>query len=87
MARITSDRAPPQAVGLSCGQIKAGAPCRGERTAKYNQVGHTVSTSPLLVCAVGHSPKRSVLHSPRGPGLTVSARAAAAAAHRGAAER
>lgn len=26
------------AVGLSCGQIKAGAPCRGERTAKYNQL-------------------------------------------------
>jgi enolase len=25
------------AVGLGCGQIKAGAPCRGERTAKYNQ--------------------------------------------------
>ena len=26
------------AVGLSCGQIKSGAPCRGERTAKYNQL-------------------------------------------------
>lgn len=26
------------AVGLSSGQIKAGAPCRGERLAKYNQV-------------------------------------------------
>lgn len=26
------------AVGLSSGQIKAGAPCRGERTAKYNQL-------------------------------------------------
>lgn len=26
------------AVGLGCGQIKAGAPCRGERTAKYNQL-------------------------------------------------
>jgi enolase len=26
------------AVGLSCGQIKTGAPCRGERTAKYNQL-------------------------------------------------
>lgn len=25
-------------VGLSTGQIKAGAPCRGERLAKYNQV-------------------------------------------------
>jgi len=26
------------AVGLGCGQLKAGAPCRGERTAKYNQL-------------------------------------------------
>ncbi len=26
------------AVALSCGQIKAGAPCRGERTAKYNRL-------------------------------------------------
>jgi enolase len=26
------------AVGISCGQIKSGAPARGERTAKYNQL-------------------------------------------------
>ncbi|GJE54851.1 phosphopyruvate hydratase [Methylobacterium thuringiense] len=26
------------AVGLGCGQIKAGAPCRGERLAKYNRL-------------------------------------------------
>ena len=26
------------AVGLGCGMIKAGAPCRGERVAKYNQL-------------------------------------------------
>lgn len=26
------------AVGLSAGQFKAGAPCRSERTAKYNQI-------------------------------------------------
>lgn len=26
------------AVGLACGQIKAGAPCRSERLAKYNQL-------------------------------------------------
>ena len=26
------------AVGLGCGQIKAGAPCRSERNAKYNQL-------------------------------------------------
>ncbi len=25
-------------VGLGCGQIKSGAPCRGERTAKYNRL-------------------------------------------------
>ncbi len=26
------------AVGIGCGQIKTGAPCRGERTAKYNRL-------------------------------------------------
>ncbi|MFH0927330.1 MAG: phosphopyruvate hydratase, partial [Candidatus Micrarchaeota archaeon] len=26
------------AVGINAGQIKAGAPCRGERTAKYNRL-------------------------------------------------
>ena len=26
------------AVGLACGQIKTGAPCRSERNAKYNQL-------------------------------------------------
>lgn len=26
------------AVALNCGQIKTGAPCRGERTAKYNEL-------------------------------------------------
>jgi len=26
------------AVGIGCGQIKAGAPCRGERLAKYNRI-------------------------------------------------
>lgn len=31
------------AVGLGCGQIKAGAPCRGERTAKYNRLLHIES--------------------------------------------
>ena len=25
-------------VALDCGQIKSGAPCRGERTSKYNQL-------------------------------------------------
>ncbi|MGB9623208.1 MAG: phosphopyruvate hydratase, partial [Candidatus Bathyarchaeia archaeon] len=26
------------AVAIRCGQIKSGAPCRGERTAKYNRL-------------------------------------------------
>jgi enolase len=26
------------AVALNCGQIKTGAPCRGERTVKYNRL-------------------------------------------------
>jgi enolase len=26
------------AVATNCGQIKTGAPCRGERTAKYNEL-------------------------------------------------
>lgn len=33
------------AVGLATGQIKAGAPCRGERVAKYNQV-------PLIIISI-----------------------------------
>lgn len=31
-------------VGLASGQIKAGAPCRGERLAKYNQVCFLIIT-------------------------------------------
>ncbi len=31
------------AVGLSCGMIKAGAPCRGERLAKYNRLAEIES--------------------------------------------
>lgn len=30
------------AVGLGAGQMKSGAPCRGERLAKYNQVRNFV---------------------------------------------
>jgi len=25
-------------IGLGCGQIKSGAPCRGERVSKYNRL-------------------------------------------------
>lgn len=39
------------AVGLSTGQIKAGAPCRGERLAKYNQVNfYTQLLCPPFLC-------------------------------------
>lgn len=36
-------------VGLAAGQIKAGAPCRGERLAKYNQV-HFYLRLTLVFC-------------------------------------
>lgn len=47
-------------VGLSTGQIKAGAPCRGERLAKYNQVcfhTHVIISSILLFlsCFTAHN--------------------------------
>ncbi|MBI1968511.1 phosphopyruvate hydratase [Candidatus Woesearchaeota archaeon] len=32
------------AVGIGCGQLKAGAPCRGERTAKYNRLLRILDT-------------------------------------------
>lgn len=35
-------------VGLATGVIKAGAPCRGERTMKYNQVCGSFSKYSLL---------------------------------------
>ena len=45
------------AVALGCGQIKIGAPCRGERTAKYNRLlqieEHLGKKSP--VCAISPS--------------------------------
>ncbi|MFH1107097.1 MAG: phosphopyruvate hydratase [Candidatus Micrarchaeota archaeon] len=34
------------AVGIGCGQVKLGAPCRGERTAKYNQLLRIEETMP-----------------------------------------
>jgi enolase len=36
------------AVGTGCGQIKAGAPARGERVAKYNRLLHIQDTAPSL---------------------------------------
>ncbi len=37
------------AVAAGCGQIKAGAPARGERVAKYNRLLEISSTTPGLV--------------------------------------
>ena len=36
------------AVGSGCGQIKAGAPARGERVAKYNRLLEIASAAPDL---------------------------------------
>ena len=37
------------AVGLATGQVKAGAPCRGERLAKYNQVGPFLINKKIIL--------------------------------------
>jgi enolase len=34
------------AVASSCGQIKSGAPARGERVAKYNRLAEIASAAP-----------------------------------------
>ena len=36
------------AVGTGCGQLKAGAPARGERVAKYNRLLEIARTNPEL---------------------------------------
>jgi enolase len=36
------------AAGLGCGQIKAGAPARGERVAKYNRLMSIAAADPAL---------------------------------------
>ena len=36
------------AVGTGCGQIKTGAPARGERVAKYNRLLEIADTNPAL---------------------------------------
>lgn len=36
------------AVGTGCGQIKSGAPARGERVAKYNRLVEIADTDPSL---------------------------------------
>jgi enolase len=36
------------AVGTGCGQIKTGAPARGERVAKYNRLAEIAAAMPSL---------------------------------------
>jgi len=36
------------AVGSGCGQLKSGAPARGERVAKYNRLLEIAATEPSL---------------------------------------
>ena len=47
-------------MGLSCGQIKTGAPCRGERIAKYNQLLRIEAGNPIKTLPPRITPKRSV---------------------------
>lgn len=56
------------AVGTSAGQIKAGAPCRGERIAKYNRLMHIEEELGGDALYAGHAPfARQALHSRRSP--------------------
>ena len=41
------------AVGLGCGQLKSGAPARGERVAKYNRLLEISDAHPLLPYGLG----------------------------------
>ena len=56
------------AVACGAGQIKTGAPCRGERTAKYNQLLRIEEgLGDRAGCAPLHSPKWGLCpHSPTG---------------------
>jgi enolase len=36
------------AIGSGCGQLKSGAPARGERIAKYNRLLEVADTDPAL---------------------------------------
>jgi enolase len=39
------------AIGAGCGQIKTGAPARGERVAKYNRLLEIAAASPACATA------------------------------------
>lgn len=45
------------AVAVECGQIKSGAPARGERVAKYNRLMAIAASSPGLPYGLPHSAK------------------------------
>lgn len=45
------------AVGSGCGQIKSGAPARGERIAKYNRLLHIAHDEPGLTYAATARPE------------------------------
>jgi enolase len=49
------------AVAVACGQIKTGAPCRGERTAKYNQllrIEHDLGEAAVFASSKGFARPR-----------------------------
>jgi len=46
------------AVALGCGQIKTGAPCRGERTSKYNRLLRIEESLPNAAFLGGKAFKR-----------------------------
>lgn len=41
-------------VVVGCGQIKSGAPARGERVAKYNRLIEIAAAEPLLPHGLSH---------------------------------
>ena len=49
------------AVGSGCGQIKSGAPARGERVAKYNRIADIADTSEALAYGLTSSPAGNVV--------------------------
>jgi len=54
------------AVATGAGQIKTGAPCRGERAAKYNQLLRIEEELGSTALYAGHAPFRvSVAHTAR----------------------
>ena len=71
------------AVGLGAGQIKTGAPCRSERTAKYNELCVHAALAKggrrLHPCTALLPPSRSLVRASRPPPLSSSSSSAASA--------